>query len=89
MNILNDFEIEVLEPRLEFVAQAGFWATLWDCVCWIAESTWDIMQTVWDTSGIGGGYNIANNNVTLNVSFSGFFHTLGNYWSETWTKYWM
>ena len=87
MNYLRAFEIEALEERLEFTAP-GFWAVLWDSVCWIAESTWDIMQSLWNTGSIGLSYDPVANKATFNCSFNHFFDTLGNQWNDTWTRYW-
>jgi len=84
MNHLNVFEFEALEQRFEF----GFWASLWDAVCWIADSTWDVMETVWETGSLTLGWNTGTNTLTIGSTFSHFFTELGNNWSETWDVYW-
>ncbi len=86
MNYLKTFEIEALEQRLEF-SGPGFWAKLWNAVCWIADSSWDVMQSIWYCSS-GFDWNPDNNQVTIGMHFEYFFGTLGNFWDETWGLYW-
>jgi len=85
MEKFKAFEMEVLEERLEF--GDGFFAWLWDAVCWVGESLWDMIQSLFAKATPGIGIN-PEGKLSLSLTAPGYFPELWSNWEETWNQYW-
>lgn len=84
------FELEILEPRFEF--KKPFFEWLWDAVCWLGDSVWDIVQGAAETVGVGfQPSRIPGTNdweLLPGFTFPGLFSEIWNNWEATFNEYW-
>ncbi len=82
--ILNLFEIEELEERVEF----GFFGNILDGICWFGESGWDIVETAGEhISDFWNGDYFGTGDIDGEEA-QGIWNDLMERWEETWGKYW-